>query len=271
MEDPPKVRWECRHLKGDRTVGEVKLHLKNGDRTHRLKKIIPKKKFPVKVGWYSIKKLNGTESQRTPWPVSCDRAIRYSGSVGPFSRFCWRFLEDIVNVCYQSWRHMTKAGAGYGKYRCEILRFTIPATNSKFVPENRRNFTPVSETSSEHIWTNHPFSGVFYSLASFSKVMNHPKDSQPTNREHGFVSTPNRVYQPREMRFCFYVFHFSLVVWCHNNFSRFLSKSSRDVFGFHPGCSPGGIHKIRRTALDTRTLKPSHNFAKIDLHSCKLT
>ena len=31
---------------------------------------------------YHPSKLNGTESQRTPWPVSCDRAIGYSGFFG---------------------------------------------------------------------------------------------------------------------------------------------------------------------------------------------
>ena len=45
----------------------------------------------------SIKKLNGTESQRTPDQVSCDRAIGYTGFFSGFVKrgSCWRFLGKL--------------------------------------------------------------------------------------------------------------------------------------------------------------------------------
>ena len=49
--------------------------------------------------WFH-QKLNGTESQRTPWKVSCDRAIRSSGFSGSVQ---WILLEiswnDRLNAC----------------------------------------------------------------------------------------------------------------------------------------------------------------------------
>ena len=50
-------------------------------------------------------KLNGTESQRTPDQVNCDRAIRFtqvfSGSV-----LSWVLLEIFLNVCF--WPRLVK-------------------------------------------------------------------------------------------------------------------------------------------------------------------
>ena len=70
-------------------------------------------RWSMLVGWVH-QKLNGTESQRTPKKVSCDRANRYSGffgvrSVGPVGDFldwggegwkevCWELKEEIPNA-----------------------------------------------------------------------------------------------------------------------------------------------------------------------------
>ena len=94
------------------------------------------------MGWNQQQKLNGTESQRTPDQVSCDRAIRYSGfrSVGPVGDFLeWRFFMFFFSggflcyveqrlvwhkkFCFFQWERLSH---WYLSFRMRALRTWIP-------------------------------------------------------------------------------------------------------------------------------------------------